>query len=239
MSQCKAGRWAALCLVVGVVGCASSTSPNASNPIAGDAATITESDVVVAGDTAATADAATIADVQRAADTSSPGDVVGAGDAETGGDVGGQDAAPDASQAPDTPRGADSAAVTDAAAAADTAPSTDTAPSIDTASSIDAAASKGACDNPADLQALAKADPEKAIGGCVSKCFTPGPNCTGCLKTGLGTSDGCTACFAGIVDCTVKNCALLCINAGSKGCADCQQLKCFPAFEQCSGVSPP
>lgn len=154
-------------------------------------------------------------------------------------------AGPDAAGTADTGAGVNDVATADSAPTADVAPSADAAPSVDAGGSTDAAqaadsaVSKGACDNAADLKALAGSDPQKAIGGCVTKCFTPGPTCSGCLKSGLGTSDGCTACFAGIVDCTIKSCAMLCIQPTSKGCTDCQQQKCFPAFVQCAGVSPP
>ncbi len=181
-----------------------------------------------------------------AADGSAPGSEDGTGGAADAASI--DTSATDVAAA-DATGPADAAEPADTADAADTAEPADTADTADVAATTDASGadiagdtaspSEGACDNPADIGALAAADPNKAIGGCVTKCFTPGPTCSGCLQTALGVSDGCTVCFASIVDCTVKNCALQCIVPGSPSCSSCQQQKCFPAFVTCAGVSPP
>lgn len=168
-------------------------------------------------------------------------DILAAADAVQGTDTAGAtDTAggTDAAQATDAAQPDDIAQATDAAQPEDTAQATDASQPQDTAPA-DTSTSKGACDNAADLAALATSDPSKTISGCVTSCLSPSAGCNSCLAKGLGTSASCTGCFASIVDCTVKNCALNCISPNSKACTDCQSQKCFPAFVACSGVSPP
>lgn len=186
-------------------------------------------------DIAGAAEASGSTDATSATDTAQAGDTEQTTDASAADDLA---AATDIAQAEDTTQPEDSAQPQDVASATDTTQAEDTAQPQDTAQA-DASASKGACDNTADLSALASSDPSKTISGCVTSCISPGPGCNSCLSKGLGTSAPCTGCFAGIVDCTIKNCALNCISPTSKACTDCQNQKCFPAFVACAGVSPP
>lgn len=170
-------------------------------------------DTTTTSDTTATTDATTVTDTTTVADTTTAEDTV-----------------------PGTDAVADT--VTTQEVSQDTTVAEDTTPVGDVAQDVDdATVSMGACDNDADQAALAQGDPAAAVGGCAFSCFTPSPTCTMCLQNGLGTSDGCTECFAQIVDCTVKNCATQCIaDAQGPACTTCRAENCNDDFEACAGI---
>jgi hypothetical protein len=126
-----------------------------------------------------------------------------------------------------------------------TAPEDTAPPEEDTATPPeDTTPSRGACDNAEDLPRFTDAATiEGHVSACVTQCLTSGQlNATcysGCMQTRAGFSAGCSACFGEVMQCTVANCALQCIDASSAGCTTCRDTKCTPAFETCAGVSNP
>jgi hypothetical protein len=105
----------------------------------------------------------------------------------------------------------------------------------------DTTASAGACDNEADTAVLAGAeDLEGIIGNCAFSCISTGAPCaTECVQRDVGTSAECSACFGAVIGCTLTNCALQCLDAGSAGCTTCRDTNCTPAFEECAGIAQP
>jgi hypothetical protein len=101
---------------------------------------------------------------------------------------------------------------------------------------------EGACTNPADyqtLETLGEAGLNEAIGSCIGDCFTPGsPGCGTCLGGATGLSDGCTACFVAVTECTIASCVTFCIDSASAACAECREENCNPDFIECSGINP-
>jgi len=102
----------------------------------------------------------------------------------------------------------------------------------------DVVASKGACDNPADLQVFeATPDMGKKVGDCVMGCIGQGVPCwSKCVQDSTGLSAGCSTCFGEVIQCTVDKCMIQCIVPDSPGCADCRAKNCGPSFEACAGV---
>jgi hypothetical protein len=128
-----------------------------------------------------------------------------------------------------------------------TAPPEDvTTPPEDTATPPEdtATPSAGACDNAADLAAFETAGAiDGHVSACVSQCLTSGQlNATcysGCVQQRTGLSAPCSACFGQVMQCTVTNCALRCLNPASADCTACRDEKCTPAFTECAGVTNP
>ncbi len=104
----------------------------------------------------------------------------------------------------------------------------------------DVVASKGACDNPGDT-AVFEGTPDlsdkvsKCVMSCIMNADVAGCSTT-CIQDATGLSGGCAQCFGGVVDCTVKNCMLKCMDPNSAACAECRATNCGPAFEECAGV---
>ncbi len=99
----------------------------------------------------------------------------------------------------------------------------------------------GACVGAADTAALAAAAGlDEVMGTCALECFGQPASCgAGCVGDAIGVSDGCAACFGDILDCTLRRCALVCLDATSAPCVDCQAQHCLPDFTQCSGLERP
>jgi len=100
--------------------------------------------------------------------------------------------------------------------------------------------SKGACDNPTDEDLLvAQEDLDGVVMTCALNCIGEEACSTNCMIEATGLSEPCSACFAGTISCTMKNCVFQCLNAESTQCKDCQESNCFEDFEACAGLDPP
>ena len=106
----------------------------------------------------------------------------------------------------------------------------------------------GACTNATDMKLLDSAAKQTAIKGkattCGLGCTTdPDPKkcASACVVKATGLSTGCSACYAGIIKCTIDNCLTDCASdPNSKACTDCMTTnKCYTAFYTCSGLTPP
>merc|ERR1712159_376055 len=54
-----------------------------------------------------------------------------------------------------------------------------------------------------------------------------------------GYSQTCAACFGATIACTAKDCPLKCMGGDTPACKQCVQANCSPAFNTCSGLTPP
>ena len=100
--------------------------------------------------------------------------------------------------------------------------------------------SKGACDNDADRATLLELENINGlIQGCALNCVGEEACSKNCVVEDMGVSEGCGACFAGTISCTMKNCLLKCMDSERSGCLTCQEANCFGPFEVCAGLEPP
>jgi|GEM_PF-2235682 len=99
----------------------------------------------------------------------------------------------------------------------------------------------GACTNDADTAIImASSDIGSTMSGCAFECFSGGEDCVDtCIINATGLSESCTVCFADMVDCTMSNCALNCLDPEGAACTQCQETHCIPPFTECAGMSPP
>merc|ERR1711992_315034 len=78
---------------------------------------------------------------------------------------------------------------------------------------------------------------------CALRCGGQNP-CTGnCMSQKLGYSHACGQCFGGLSSCVVAHCVVApgnCgVNANGEACKSCTNQYCKPAFESCTGFTPP
>lgn len=104
--------------------------------------------------------------------------------------------------------------------------------------------SAGACDNTADLAALAVAAStiSDTTQSCVFSCTRAprlGACVSNCIGSDVGLTGGCAQCFGNISVCVVNNCLTQCLDATSAACETCRVQKCEPAFVTCAGITPP
>ncbi len=112
-------------------------------------------------------------------------------------------------------------------------------PDATTGSGIDAGGgSEGACLNPADEAILDTGAVDGATTDCGNGCvFDSTPNCVrDCLVTATGLSEECAACYDGLVNCMIANCAIQCIDSESADCETCRLDNCATPFTECSGL---
>jgi hypothetical protein len=114
----------------------------------------------------------------------------------------------------------------------------------------DATAPAGACTNADDGAKLDTAPERDAVSakakecglGCLAKpTDAEKAQCsTDCVVAGTQLSAGCSACYVGIILCTMKNCLVQCAaDPSAQTCVDCQTTnKCYETFYTCSGMSP-
>ena len=99
----------------------------------------------------------------------------------------------------------------------------------------------GACTNEADLGVITGSEDISAtMSSCAFECLSQGDSCLDtCIGDATGLSVTCTECFTTMVNCTMANCALICLDPNSASCAECQEKHCIPPFTDCAGMSPP
>jgi len=78
---------------------------------------------------------------------------------------------------------------------------------------------------------------------CALQCGGQNP-CTGnCISRDYGYSSACGQCFGDLTSCTVAHCVVAPGNCGTapngSACSDCVNQYCTPAFETCTGWTPP
>ncbi|CAE7947257.1 unnamed protein product [Symbiodinium sp. KB8] len=57
------------------------------------------------------------------------------------------------------------------------------------------------------------------------------------LTQSVGLRPSCANCYGALAMCTYDNCAMLCLDAKSKQCAECVADKCKGGFNECSGFA--
>merc|ERR1719492_703658 len=96
-----------------------------------------------------------------------------------------------------------------------------------------------ACKDAAD-QKIWNGDGKTNFASDLSKCGNQclgGASCTtDCIKKDAGYTETCSSCFGALVGCTKDNCM---IDAQGSSCKSCVDKSCTPAFETCSGLTPP
>jgi len=121
----------------------------------------------------------------------------------------------------------------------------DVAETPDDAVEGDVAVPAGACMN-ADDGALLQADQDGITEdattcglGCMADEDKPGCSTT-CVAEATGLSEGCTACYVGMILCSIDNCLQICApDTSSEACAACQEeFACYTDFYACSGLTP-
>ena len=102
---------------------------------------------------------------------------------------------------------------------------------------------EGACINEQDGPILEAQDVSAVAEGCGIDNIGDAAAAQKCIQDETGITDGCAACFGGIIGCIIEKCIAQCgpppIGAGpdSPECGECRAENCDPAFEECSGVS--
>merc|ERR1719192_2424761 len=106
------------------------------------------------------------------------------------------------------------------------------------------AAATAVCKNtPADMTIWNK-DGKTNFAADLSKC---GHQCLGaakctsdCIAKDYGYTAACAGCFGTLTGCTKDNCMFDCMfDASGQKCKSCVDEHCTPAFETCSGLTPP
>merc|ERR1719492_577991 len=109
-----------------------------------------------------------------------------------------------------------------------------------TAATLEAATD--ACKDAADQKKWngnGKTDFASDLSKCGNKCLGTAACSTDCIKK-LGYTEGCSTCFGDLVGCTKDNCMFDCMmDAQGSSCKSCVDKNCTPAFETCSGLTPP
>ena len=126
-------------------------------------------------------------------------------------------------------------------------PTTDSA-IADKAITTETAPTAGACTNAADFALLDSATKQDGVKGkataCGLKCISdadPGKCATTCVVKDTGLSSACSACYVGIIMCSMTNCLADCAtDPSSKACTDCMtKNNCYTKFYTCTGLTPP
>lgn len=134
----------------------------------------------------------------------------------------------------------------DGASAEDTGPAADTGPAEDTGPAADTGPAEGACTNAEDGPLLDTAEKRDAVAASAQTCglgclqdADPGACSATCVADDTGLSTECSACYAGIVLCSIQNCLAACsADPTSQECAQCQADNCLEDFYTCSGLTP-
>jgi len=106
------------------------------------------------------------------------------------------------------------------------------------------AAATDVCKNtPADM-AIWNKDGKTGFAADLSKCghqCLGGADCTTkCIAKDYGYTEACATCFGTLTGCTKDNCMFDCmLNPNGQSCKSCVDQHCTPAFESCSGLTPP
>merc|ERR1712173_68356 len=78
------------------------------------------------------------------------------------------------------------------------------------------------------------------LSKCGHQCLG-GADCTSkCIEKDYGYTAPCASCFGQLTGCTKDNCMFDCmLDANGSSCKNCVDQHCTPAFETCSGLTPP
>jgi len=74
---------------------------------------------------------------------------------------------------------------------------------------------------------------------CGRQCVGTNSCVTECIVKAEGYSAACSGCFGNLASCTASKCWFKCITGASASCKACTVKNCVPAFETCSGLTPP
>ena len=100
--------------------------------------------------------------------------------------------------------------------------------------------SKGACDNETDMgHLMALDDLNNVMKKCALSCLGAEACSASCVVKETGVSEPCAVCFGSSIGCTIKHCALKCMDATSPTCLSCQDEHCTDDFVDCAGLAPP
>merc|ERR1712207_13314 len=85
-----------------------------------------------------------------------------------------------------------------------------------------------------------KTDFASDLSACGHQCLG-GAACTAkCIEKRRGYTEACSKCFGTLTGCTKDNCMFDCmLDANGSSCKNCVDQHCTPAFETCSGLTPP
>lgn len=106
----------------------------------------------------------------------------------------------------------------------------------------------GACTNTADMALLDTAAKQTGVSAAAKKCGlgcisdkNPATCATTCVVKDTKLSAKCSACYVGIIMCTMNKCLADCaVDPDSKACTDCMtKNNCYTKFYTCSGLTPP
>merc|ERR1719436_1835773 len=85
-----------------------------------------------------------------------------------------------------------------------------------------------------------KTDFQSDLSDCGHKCLGDASCVTKCIEKKRGYTEDCSSCFGSLTGCTKDNCMFDCMtDANGSKCKDCVDDHCTPAFETCSGLTPP
>jgi len=102
----------------------------------------------------------------------------------------------------------------------------------------------GVCENEADCEVVESGQARAKAAGCGQGCLDAPEEdraaCAGmCLIQETGLSQGCAACYLGVVACATENCLAECgADPASQACGACQVAAgCISEFVECSGIT--
>jgi len=105
------------------------------------------------------------------------------------------------------------------------------------------ASAANACMDSADQAIWTKdgsADFASDLSACGHQCLGDAGCTSKCIEKRRGYTAACSGCFGTLTGCTKDNCMFDCmLSATGSSCKNCVDKDCTPAFETCSGLTPP
>jgi hypothetical protein len=101
------------------------------------------------------------------------------------------------------------------------------------------ATAEGVCQNATDCPFVVDGTARLTSGTCGKGCIGKVETCSrDCITAELEMTDECATCYADTVNCTIANCAQVCIqDPEADVCKQCQvEAGCREAFDECSGL---
>merc|ERR1712083_986230 len=84
------------------------------------------------------------------------------------------------------------------------------------------------------------ADFASDLSACGHQCLGDASCTSTCIAKRRGYTEACADCFGALTGCTKDNCMFDCMmDASGSTCKNCVDAHCTPAFETCSGLTPP
>merc|ERR1719410_452641 len=103
-------------------------------------------------------------------------------------------------------------------------------------------AATDACKDAADQKVwngVGKTQFQSDLSACGHQCLGTASCTAKCIEK-KGYTEACSSCFGDLVGCTKDNCMFDCmLDASGSSCKSCVDKSCTPAFETCSGLTPP